>query len=661
MLVDRGCDVVSFDRVPSEFAGATHHVGDITNFDDVLSACSGAATACVYHVAAAVGPYHPQSVYRAVNYEGTLNVIAACRQLGIPKLVMASSPSTRFQWGVDIDGPREDELPPLPLPEYMQAYAATKAEGELALRDQFGDALLTVAVAPHQVYGPRDSLFLPAVLDAAARGRLRRFGADTCNRVAFTFVDNYCHALMCAEKALAPGAACCGGFYIATDGATHPYEAGYAHFWDTLDDACVATLGVPSFQTKLAYPLPLLRAAAAAAAVAERLFGAKLKLNAFALQASTMHRWFNTEAAARDLGYAPIVPFDEGWRRTTAWFAAEWRPRWEAERARAGFSGLFFRRKFLAHRLGGLLFLVQYVISVPLYLYDYPRWLASPLPWSVPLTGFLQSVNAARTFTFLPKRADPGFAAVADASSLSYYTVVENSFYSMQCLFASCYLHDALYPAIRRLVIVEPLLVFLVFWFRDLWPASRISAALGKKDKSMSDAHRLKLTVSAYAIKAFYIYAKHYVGFFPLYLRFLGRLDADDTRLLFGVQVLSSYAATVSIFIHTLKFKGYIGPIAAMVAYDVIIPGFLYLYANMLPLLLRNADVALVVAAGMVLNLAPRPAFHVYQGCVAAAFYAGWVGAAPLEVQPSAAQAAAAAACVVGACVAMVTVVNPRK
>ena len=534
---------------------------------------------------------------------------------------MSSSPSTRFQWGVDIDGPREDELPPLPLPEYMQAYAATKAEGELALRDQFGDALLTVAVAPHQVYGPRDSLFLPAVLDAAARGRLRRFGADTCNRVAFTFVDNYCHALMCAEKALAPGAACCGGFYIATDGATHPYPAGYAHFWDTLDDACVATLGVPSFQTKFAYPLPLLRAAAAAAAVAERLFGAKLKLNAFALQASTMHRWFNTEAAARDLGYAPIVPFDEGWRRTTAWFAAEWRPRW------GGGAGT---RRLLRPLLPPQVFgapprrpplpraVRDFGTALPLRLSALAR---SPLPWSVPLTGFLQSVNAARTFTFLPKRADPGFAAVADASSLSYYTVVENSFYSMQCLFASCYLHDNLYPAIRRLVIVEPLLVFLVFWFRDLWPASRISAALGKKDKSMSDAHRLKLTVSAYAIKAFYIYAKHYVGFFPLYLRFLGRLDADDTRLLFGVQVLSSYAATVSIFIHTLKFKGYIGPIAAMVAYDVIIPGFLYLYANMLPPSSCNADVALVVAAGMVLNLAPRPAFHVYQGCVAAAFY----------------------------------------
>ena len=39
--------------------------------------------------------------------------------------------------------------------------------------------------------------------------------------------------------------------------------------------------------------------------------------------------WVGAQAA-RDLGDAPIVPFDEGWRRTTAWFAAEWRPRWEA-------------------------------------------------------------------------------------------------------------------------------------------------------------------------------------------------------------------------------------------------------------------------------------------------------------------------------------------
>ena len=33
------------------------------------------------------------------------------------------------------------------------------------------------------------------------------------------------------------------------------------------------------------------------------------------------------------------------------------------------------------------------------------------------MTGLLQAINAAFTFTFLPRRADPGFAAVADKSN----------------------------------------------------------------------------------------------------------------------------------------------------------------------------------------------------------------------------------------------------
>ena len=234
----------------------------------------------------------------------------------------------------------------------------------------------------------------------------------------------------------------------------------------------------------------------------------------------------------------------------------------EQEKMLSGFVRLFFGRKFRAHRLLGLSFLIQYAASLYLFMTDYERWLSSPLPWSVPLNGFLQSVVAARTFTFLPRREDPGFAAVADKSTLSYFTVVENSFYSLQCLFASCYLLDRLTAQIRRLHVVEPFFVFFVFWARHLWPSSRISSALSNS-KNKSAQHALKLTVSAYAIKAFYIYAKHFVGFFPLYLRFLGRLSHEDQRLLFGVQLLSSYAATVSIFVHTLKFKGLIGPVTA--------------------------------------------------------------------------------------------------
>lgn len=94
--------------------------GDISDRDMVFRVVEGVD--CVWHNAAAVGPYHPEEVYvkaspqppcpcaidicwlsswrlwlpdEQVNYEGTLNVIDACKQHGCRKLIFSSSPSTR--------------------------------------------------------------------------------------------------------------------------------------------------------------------------------------------------------------------------------------------------------------------------------------------------------------------------------------------------------------------------------------------------------------------------------------------------------------------------------------------------------------------------------------------------------------------------------------
>ena len=81
---------------------------------------------CVWHNAAAVGPFHPRALYFEVNYQGTLNVIRACRAAGVRKIVMSSSPSTRFD-GADVDGLTEAQMPSLPQARYLQTYAETKA------------------------------------------------------------------------------------------------------------------------------------------------------------------------------------------------------------------------------------------------------------------------------------------------------------------------------------------------------------------------------------------------------------------------------------------------------------------------------------------------------------------------------------------------------
>ena len=100
MLIERGAEhVVSFDIAPAPkdamiSTKITYIQGDLTKYESVLQACQHID--CVFHIAALVGPYHPKEAYKKVNYEGTVNVLNACQHHNIHKLVMSSSPSTRF-------------------------------------------------------------------------------------------------------------------------------------------------------------------------------------------------------------------------------------------------------------------------------------------------------------------------------------------------------------------------------------------------------------------------------------------------------------------------------------------------------------------------------------------------------------------------------------
>jgi len=150
-----------------------------------------------------------------VNHIGARNVLRACKASGVKVLVDCSSPSTRFD-GYDIQGKCESELPYASVHEY----ARTKALGEKAILEANGADIATCAVAPHQVYGTEDLLFLPAFLETAKSGKLRIFGSGE-NVVSFTHVDNICHALCLAgEKLAVEGneSKAAGEFFVATEG-----------------------------------------------------------------------------------------------------------------------------------------------------------------------------------------------------------------------------------------------------------------------------------------------------------------------------------------------------------------------------------------------------------------------------------------------------------
>lgn len=256
-----------------------------------------------------VGPFHPKPMYEKVNYEGTLNIVAGCRENGIGRLVMMSSPSTRFQGG-DIWNLSESDLD---YPKsYLAEYARTKAMGEQAVFEQCDADLHACAVAPHQVYGDTDRLFLPNLLEAAQTGRLRIFGSGE-NVVSFTHVRNISHACILAgnhlgEKGSETVGSADGQFFFITDG-------GGKNFWDSIDHA-VLELGLPSLWSKYHLPRWLLWSLAylSDAFSATLNGGRKLKLNSFTVRMMLIHRFFDIQKARDLIGYRPIVSFEEGWR-----------------------------------------------------------------------------------------------------------------------------------------------------------------------------------------------------------------------------------------------------------------------------------------------------------------------------------------------------------
>jgi nucleoside-diphosphate-sugar epimerase len=170
------------------------------------------------HIGALVG-FDQEAVYTAVrvNAQRGMKSVASCTAAVLRRFTVLTA-----------DKP--NDCPCLKCAMYAEA----KAHGEMAVSKACNaeQNFLTVSVAPHQIYGPHDSLFLSALLETAGNKRLRIFGPGL-NKISVCYVDNYCHGLLCGADALTPTSPCLGKFYIITDGADQ-------YFWYMLNDAIMA-------------------------------------------------------------------------------------------------------------------------------------------------------------------------------------------------------------------------------------------------------------------------------------------------------------------------------------------------------------------------------------------------------------------------------------
>lgn len=327
MLAERGAvKVLALDLAPprtvaeSLASHPSHSViefrkCDITSRDAVLEAVEPAD--CLWHMAALVGPFHARHAYEKVNYQGTLHVIEACKHHGVPKMIYSSSPSTRFDGG-DVSGMTEEEMSIRPAGQFLEPYAETKANGEVAAREAIDPEkpFLSVAIAPHQVYGPGDPIFLPNLMEAARSGKLRVFGSGK-NCISMVYNDNYCHGLILGYHALLRPDALekvAGEYIVVTDG-------GKVMFWEALDRAAVF-LGYKSLLAKWHLPRGLLMLVAHVAKWIGWVSGRSFKLTPFTVKMLTIDRWFDIAKSKEVLGYEPLISFEEGWQKTLDWFKA---------------------------------------------------------------------------------------------------------------------------------------------------------------------------------------------------------------------------------------------------------------------------------------------------------------------------------------------------
>jgi nucleoside-diphosphate-sugar epimerase len=310
-LLARGDVVRSFSRGahPTLAAlGVETLRGDIADEEAVSKAVEGRDV--VFHVAARVGGWGPRSAYQRTNVTGTAHVIKACRREHVPRLVYTSTPSVVHE-GDDIEG--GDETLPYAT-RFPAAYPRTKASAERLVLAANDPTLSTVALRPHLVWGPGDNQLVPRLLDRARSGRLRLVGGGD-KLVDATYIDNAAEAHLLAADRLGPGAACAGHAYFIAQGEPAPARA--------LINGVLAAAGLPPETRRVPAGLAWL-----AGAVAELAFWILRRdeeppLTRFAAQQLATAHWYDLGAARRDLGYAPSVTTEEGFRRLAAHLAEQ--------------------------------------------------------------------------------------------------------------------------------------------------------------------------------------------------------------------------------------------------------------------------------------------------------------------------------------------------
>jgi nucleoside-diphosphate-sugar epimerase len=268
---------------------------DIQNFSDLLQATRDVEV--VFHLASKAGIESHPKLYDAINIQGTLNIIEACRQNGVQYCIYTSSPCVVFN-GKDIR--HGDESLPYSLYPLCD-YARTKIQAEKFILETNSNTLKTIALRPHLLFGHGDQHLIPRILQRSQSKRLVRIGSGK-NLVDMTHIDNAAYAHELAFLALLQGHPGGKAYFI---GQERPLP-----LWTTVEDI-LRRLGYPkvtrSIPSGIAYAIGY---------VLEKIFhllknNQEPVMTRFLAIALSRDHYFSHRAAREELGYIPKISIEE--------------------------------------------------------------------------------------------------------------------------------------------------------------------------------------------------------------------------------------------------------------------------------------------------------------------------------------------------------------
>ena len=274
--------------------------GDLLDAAAVQRAADGVDL--VYHIAATYREAgQPASAYRAINVDGTRNVLAAAKAGGARRLVHCSTGGVH---GHIANPPANEDAPFNPGDIYQE----TKLEAEQAAREFGNRTGFDVVVArPIGIYGPGDTRFLRMFRGLARR----RFPMIGSGRVFYhlTFIDD-----------LVEGFRLCGTM-PAAKGRTYLLAGPRYTTLEQLVAMVAKELHVPA--PRVHWPVWPFWTAGLLCEMVCVPFRIEPPLFRRRVDFYTKSRAFDTTRAQRELGFAPQVDLEEGIKFTADWYRRE--------------------------------------------------------------------------------------------------------------------------------------------------------------------------------------------------------------------------------------------------------------------------------------------------------------------------------------------------